>query len=362
MFTSTQSLFAQPLSTDVSSASVAAAPALETSDQSILWRRSSGSGENAFWDVNAQGEVTGARYTDSLVDQNWKHGGFGDFNSNGVEDIVWRNSETGELAIWYLNADGSVGEAGVLDFNPGAAWKLGGVGDFSADGKNDLFFYTEAGQTAVWHFNGTTRYSPVLTEFGTEFGGNWRVEGVADFNNDGFADVLWQQGDTQELAIWFMQGATSQGATVLADGVPANWEIVGTGDFNGDDRADVLWRESVTGKLASWNFDGTETATVISTTTIAETSPLDWTPTSSYAPATVNPEINDFPRQFLQVNIGSDLTGQIDPWTRNMLIDVVSRAEIALAGVVTPVTDVIEFKLDTQTIEQFEQAFDFSMN
>ena len=35
-----------------------------------------------------------------VADQNWKVVGTGDFNGDGKSDILWRNTSTGENAIW----------------------------------------------------------------------------------------------------------------------------------------------------------------------------------------------------------------------------------------------------------------------
>ena len=35
-----------------------------------------------------------------MADQNWKIAGTGDFNGDGKSDIFWRNTSTGDNAIW----------------------------------------------------------------------------------------------------------------------------------------------------------------------------------------------------------------------------------------------------------------------
>jgi len=39
----------------------------------------------------------------SEPDLNWRIAGIGDFNSDGYNDIVWRNTGTGENRIWFMN-------------------------------------------------------------------------------------------------------------------------------------------------------------------------------------------------------------------------------------------------------------------
>src|SRR5215472_9289390 len=74
----------------------------------------------------------------------------------------------------------------------------------------------------------------------------WSVVGVGDFNNDGHADILWHNSDTNETQIWFMDGADillrapveDEGGTPFDVGPP--WSIVGVGDMNHDGNADIV--------------------------------------------------------------------------------------------------------------------------
>jgi hypothetical protein len=66
-------------------------------------------------------------YFNTLADNNWKIEGTADFNRDGKSDLVWRNSATGENALWYMNNATFLG--GVY-FNKLADtnWKIASVG------------------------------------------------------------------------------------------------------------------------------------------------------------------------------------------------------------------------------------------
>ena len=71
------------------------------------------------------------------------------------------------------------------------------------------------------------------------------IQAVADFDNDGRADVLWRDG--ARLTIWFAGDA--EGAATLLPGArlviaDASWTVVEARDFDRDGRADVLWRDA----------------------------------------------------------------------------------------------------------------------
>uniref|UniRef100_UPI0025ED4454 FG-GAP repeat domain-containing protein n=1 Tax=Rhodoblastus sp. TaxID=1962975 RepID=UPI0025ED4454 len=88
-----------------------------------------------------------------------------------------------------------------------------------------------------------------------------RVAGVGDFNGDGMADVLWRNTNGA-LYDWTMNGSrivssqpiTYQGAAVILD---ASWSVAGVADFNGDGMADVLWRNT-NGALYDWTMNGSQ--------------------------------------------------------------------------------------------------------
>ena len=57
---------------------------------------------------------------------------------------------------------------------------------------------------AVWFMNGTTRRSSVmLTNTVSDL--SWKIVAVADFNLDGYPDLLWRSDVTGDFGVWLMQ-------------------------------------------------------------------------------------------------------------------------------------------------------------
>jgi hypothetical protein len=129
----------------------------------ILWRNA-GTGKTSIWFMDGATKI-GAGYTNVQAGlysstMGWQIQGVGDFNGDGRSDILWRNAETGKTAIWFMN--GSVkASSGYTSIQPGlytpaTGWQIQGVGDFNGDGMSDVLLqYAGTGQTYIWLMNGT---------------------------------------------------------------------------------------------------------------------------------------------------------------------------------------------------------------
>lgn len=80
---------------------------------------------------------------------------------------------------------------------------------------------------------------------------SYQVAGVADFDGDGSADVLWRNPTTGRVDEWHMANGTWAGSIDLGSRGP-EWQIVSTRDLTSDGTADVLWRNSTAGQIDEW--------------------------------------------------------------------------------------------------------------
>ena len=55
--------------------------------------------------------------------------------------------------------------------------------------------------------------------------------------------------------VWLMDGATITSYGVSGN-MPLSWTVAGVADFNGDAKADILWRNT-SGDVAMWLMNGT---------------------------------------------------------------------------------------------------------
>ena len=190
-----------------------------------------------------------------------------DFNGDGLSEVLLRNG-AGAFADWTMN--GSAISSSTLLTSGGnavtlsSAWSVDGVADFNGDGKADILMGNSNGTFADWTMNGSQiASSQLLTAQGaTEtLSSAWSVAGLGDFNGDGETDILLHNSNGT-FADWTMNGSkiessqllTSQGTTVAPSSA---WSVAGIGDFDGDGKADVLLRNT-NGTFADWSMNGSQ--------------------------------------------------------------------------------------------------------
>lgn len=147
-----------------------------------------------------------------------------DFNNDGQTDILWRNRQTGQIAVWYMNGITPIGSVAVADF-PYLDWEIAGTGDFNGDGKTDILWRNkQSGQISVLYMNGVAPIgSAVVADFPYL---DWEIVDTGDFNSDGQTDILWRNKLIGQISIWYMNGITKTKAVVVADFADLNWVII----------------------------------------------------------------------------------------------------------------------------------------
>ncbi|MBV9033720.1 MAG: VCBS repeat-containing protein, partial [Acidobacteriaceae bacterium] len=79
----------------------------------------------------------------------------GDFNGDGNQDVLWHDDVTGQLQAWLLNGGqitSTLTFAHVCRVSEGCwpRWQVIAIGDFNSDGIDDLFWYdTQTGRVNV---------------------------------------------------------------------------------------------------------------------------------------------------------------------------------------------------------------------
>lgn len=171
-----------------------------------------------------------------------------DFDGDGKADLIYR--DTGDYQWTQVLIDGS--SADLSSFVDGMSihysWAFNGAGDFNADGKNDVIIRNStSGQWYIYNLDGSEIISRGYVAI--ESAEYIEVQAVADFNNDGYADVLLRNENTGEWRMTLLQNRTIVEEYSPPMSTVQTWYLVGAQDFDGNGSNDILIRNSVSG---SW--------------------------------------------------------------------------------------------------------------
>jgi hypothetical protein len=115
----------------------------------ILWRSKDG------WLTDWLGTANGG-FVDNLanaygfVATEWRVAGIGDFNGDGYADILWRNID-GRLTDWLGTANGSFTDNLANAYATVATdWQVQAIGDFNGDGREDVLWRNSDGRITQW--------------------------------------------------------------------------------------------------------------------------------------------------------------------------------------------------------------------
>lgn len=156
---------------------------------------------------------------------------------------------TSAKAIVDLNSDG-FDDIWQLFYNVPALTQNGNADN---DGQADIVWQnTATGSRAIWLMRGTTLIGSVNL---ATLSMTWNIAGFGDFNGDGNTDIVLQNRITGLRGVWLMRGTTLL-ATPSLGTVNPQWNIAAVADFNRDGKPDLLWQNNVSGVCRIWLMNG----------------------------------------------------------------------------------------------------------
>ncbi len=154
-----------------------------------------------------------------------------DFNQDGAPDVIFQDQTSGWAQVWYLGGPKGITITNAANLTLQNKWRIVGVADFNQDGKPDILWQDTAGVGTVqlWSMGGSngnqiTNAVNIIPNTPT------RVVAVADFDLDGHPDLALQDPATGASTISFfggVSGTTSLGTARLSGNNP--WKIAGRG-------------------------------------------------------------------------------------------------------------------------------------
>jgi peptidyl-Asp metalloendopeptidase len=215
----------------------------------LLWRNSS-TGQVYLMPFSASGFPNGGGFIYTEANSAWKIAFTPDLDGDGKADLLWWNSSTGQVFGMLWNGSAFTTQ-GFIYTEPNTAWRIEAVGDFSGTGKQNQLLWRNTSTGMVWFMTvnvsggGFTQSGQFLYNSTPPY----QIIAAADFNGDGKDDILWRQPSTGAIYLMLMNGAAITFEGQIYQEANTAWKVVSTGDYNGDGKADLLWRNDSTGQV-----------------------------------------------------------------------------------------------------------------
>jgi Insecticide toxin TcdB middle/N-terminal region/FG-GAP-like repeat/Salmonella virulence plasmid 65kDa B protein len=248
-------------------------------DATLPW--SSGAATRVLWSFTGTGSTVVP--SSNFAGQDSSFPGYvpivGDFNRDGRADIWWyaltpvgfgvayNANAAGPTSVSLSNSNGTYTTiAGpTLPVDQFDFYRFLAAGDLNGDGRSDLIWIhqvtsTETAPVREWLINPDGSVSTSLNDAGQVAAFNNLLKdswlsalGAADFNGDGFTDLLWTinsnlgYGGSSAGGLWLSNGNGNFTIEQINDG---NGNFISSsvtgytpyfGDFNGDGKTDILW-------------------------------------------------------------------------------------------------------------------------
>ncbi|MFK8069072.1 MAG: FG-GAP-like repeat-containing protein [Gammaproteobacteria bacterium] len=196
----------------------------------IFWHHDDGENQISFFNGSS---LSSTLFVNTLADPNWKVSGIADFNNDGRDDVLWRNSSNRRVWLYLMNSnviENGSGAGEHIAFTS-ANWDIQGVGDFDADGMGDILWrHNTNGRVWMYLMNGITVSNGTVDAPGqhVDFTGLvWDIQAISDYNGDGKQDIFWRNNVTGQNHMYLLNGSSliqPGGASVntLSD---LNWKV-----------------------------------------------------------------------------------------------------------------------------------------
>ena len=190
------------------------------------------SGAVQVWYLGGSGGVALTGAANVTAKNPWKVVSVADFNRDGHPDLLWQDTATGFAQIWYLGGAQGTTFLGAADLDQTNPWNIVGTGDFNNDGIPDVLWQDPAtGAAQIWYMGGGVagaQGSQVISAVDLTGPMTAKVVAIADFNMDTHPDVVFQDPATGAATIYFYNGAqgTTPAGTAPLSG-ENTWHIAG---------------------------------------------------------------------------------------------------------------------------------------
>jgi FG-GAP-like repeat len=205
----------------------------------------------------------------NFIPSGWKVAAVGDFNADGNDDLLLQNG--GSSVIWYLNSNGMMTNQQNLT-TVGSDWTIVGAGDYNNDGRSDIFWRNNDGSNVIW-INNNGNFDVNNSKWLQRINSDWSIVSTRDQNGDGKADIFWRNNDGSNV-IWYNTNSEySLNNSRWIQKVGNDWNLVNAADFDNNGSIELFWNNAK-GENVIWSQNGNSW-----TFNSLPNTATDWTPT-----------------------------------------------------------------------------------
>jgi len=193
--------------------------------------------------------------------------GMADINEDGVNDYIWTLQQGNRqlVIVWKMNFDRSMRSSVELG-RVAAPYVYRGLGDMNSDGHEDILWQNSiTGKVIVWYLDGNDARLGYASLTGAI--PLYQLQIVEDFNADGRDDLIWQgkSGGKTRVLVWFMDGNGVRTSYVSWTTLDDVWSLVNVADYTNDEKPDAVWYNKNAGTVIGWELDGSNLRTDLRT-------------------------------------------------------------------------------------------------
>ncbi len=195
--------------------------------------------------------------------------GVGDFNGDGLSDVLLWNAQQQNGMIYTLQGSSFVQIGQFQPTDKQSQWSVAGIGDIDHNGVSDVVLRDANGNLELLYFGtqgllSSTDLTPVQLTYNAtaafksndpnlpftgKFNNSWSVAGVGAVN--GYAGIIWTNAQGEVGLTQFVFPSEKPYGYVIAS-LPANTRIKGITDYNGDGSVDLMLQDTGSGDVSFW--------------------------------------------------------------------------------------------------------------
>jgi hypothetical protein len=163
------------------------------------------------------------------VEPNWVLRTAGDVNQDGVADLIFQNTATNAVAVWFRGGNGSI--VGTRLIGIGAAgWEVVGAGPWFPGNPRLVWYNPSSGQIVTWTLSPTGVPSNPQTIGFAAPASEWRLRGLGNLIDN--PTLYFENLTTGALGVWLIEDSTVFLLSPVNGTVPAGWRLIGVGQLN----------------------------------------------------------------------------------------------------------------------------------